>query len=162
MYYQQIKDRRKLLRLSQSEVATRAGISLPGLQNIETGKSSPSINTLESILNVLGLKLEISLQEIDWDLLAFYGLPITANANRENESRSSDKLAQLIQSAIRCSEKGRILEALQAFLLAIYEHFPSFYKEKLSAFSEAIYPKQITGRLIKLKRQVVPVLCEYL
>jgi len=43
--------------IAKSHVAKRAGISRGGLESIINGKSSPSINTLEKILNVLDIRL---------------------------------------------------------------------------------------------------------
>lgn len=50
---QQIRGARAMLGLTQAEVATRAGISTTGLNNIERGLSDPKASTLLAIQRVL-------------------------------------------------------------------------------------------------------------
>lgn len=45
-------------KLNQEEIAKKAGISRGAYRNIETGKSVPRVSTLQSIANVLGVKLQ--------------------------------------------------------------------------------------------------------
>lgn len=60
---QRIRTNRKLLGLSQKEVATRAGISLPFFGHIERGTRTASVETLVSIANVLGVSMDMLLQD---------------------------------------------------------------------------------------------------
>jgi len=60
-----IKKRRKLLRITQYDLAELSGISSRYLQDIENGKANPSLITLLTILNVLGLTLQIDIVKID-------------------------------------------------------------------------------------------------
>ena len=55
-----IADRRNELGLSQSYTAELAGISRRALQQIETGKANPTLNSLVGLLEVLGLQLTIT------------------------------------------------------------------------------------------------------
>ncbi|MBC7923161.1 MAG: helix-turn-helix transcriptional regulator [Ferruginibacter sp.] len=57
---QQIRDRRQFLRITQGDLAEIAGVSLRSLIDIERGKGNPGIHQLMKILDVLGLKIEIS------------------------------------------------------------------------------------------------------
>ena len=50
-----IKFERMKRNLSQEDLALAAGISRNGLSNIESGKASPTIDTLEKIANALGI-----------------------------------------------------------------------------------------------------------
>ena len=45
----------RMRNLSQEDLALAAGISRNGLSNIESGKASPTIDTLEKIANALGI-----------------------------------------------------------------------------------------------------------
>lgn len=57
---QQIRDRRQLLRITQGDLAEIAGVSLRSLIDVEQGKGNPGVHQLVKILDVLGLKIEIS------------------------------------------------------------------------------------------------------
>jgi transcriptional regulator with XRE-family HTH domain len=52
-----IKERREVLRLTQSHLAELAGIGLRTLKNIESGKGNPSIETLNKIADILGMEI---------------------------------------------------------------------------------------------------------
>jgi len=49
---------RKAKGLTQGEVAQQAGISRTAYRNIETGKADPKVDTLISICNALGVKIQ--------------------------------------------------------------------------------------------------------
>ena len=53
----EIKTRRKTLSLSQNTLAEMAGVSLATLKNIERGVGNPSFETVEKLLEVLGLEV---------------------------------------------------------------------------------------------------------
>jgi transcriptional regulator with XRE-family HTH domain len=52
-----IKTRRKVLGISQLDLAEMAEISLATVKDIERGKGNPSIGTVKKIINVLGLEM---------------------------------------------------------------------------------------------------------
>jgi len=54
-----IKQRRKALRLNQSDLARLAGCSKPSVVAAETGKPTLRLNILLAILHVLGLTLRV-------------------------------------------------------------------------------------------------------
>lgn len=54
-----IKARRKLLRLTQGELATAAGVSLKLVGMIEAGKPTVQLDGLEKVLHVLGFTLTL-------------------------------------------------------------------------------------------------------
>lgn len=56
---QAIHDRRKMLGLSQAELARRAGITQAALSRIELGGSTPTIGTLEHLAIALDAELII-------------------------------------------------------------------------------------------------------
>jgi len=60
-----IKERRNLLGLTQQDLADYTGLSLRIIKSIESGKSNPSIGTLNKIAEVLGLKIELKVKVLD-------------------------------------------------------------------------------------------------
>lgn len=75
-----IRETRRLLGISQTALAVRAGVSLATVQNIEAGRANPSLSTLERLLAPLGLGLAVEPRQADWDALAAFGLPLTGAA----------------------------------------------------------------------------------
>lgn len=58
-----IKQRRELLGLLQTQLADLSGISSRTIQLVEQGKGNPSLETLISLIDPLGLRLELILKE---------------------------------------------------------------------------------------------------
>ncbi len=54
-----IKRRRAQLDVDQKSLSEICGISVHALSNIESGKGNPTINTLNLVLEALGLELQI-------------------------------------------------------------------------------------------------------
>ena len=54
-----IRQRRHTLRTTQQNLSEMSGVSVRMIKAIEGGYANPSINTLEKVLNVLGLQLTI-------------------------------------------------------------------------------------------------------
>ncbi len=52
-----IKARRKVLCISQQDLAEMSGISLPTVKDIERGLANPSLSTISKLLDVLGLEI---------------------------------------------------------------------------------------------------------
>jgi transcriptional regulator with XRE-family HTH domain len=59
-----IQERRDYLNLTQKDVAEMAGITFKSISEIELGIRNPSINTLKSILDVLGLELSVQIKSM--------------------------------------------------------------------------------------------------
>lgn len=59
-----IKKRRLNLRINQLEVSELAGIGINTLVAIERGSGNPKLETLLSVLDVLGLQLNINLKDL--------------------------------------------------------------------------------------------------
>ncbi len=57
-----VKERRQTLRISQLDLAEMAGVSIATVKSIECGKANPSLQTMESIAEVLGLELTLTLK----------------------------------------------------------------------------------------------------
>ena len=54
-----LKEIRKSLQLTLPDMARVGRISVPTLRNLEAGRNSPSIKTVEALLRPLGLKLAV-------------------------------------------------------------------------------------------------------
>ena len=54
---EEIKKRRKFLRITQIDLAEITGIGVRSLQYIERGQMNPSVEQLEKILEALGLEI---------------------------------------------------------------------------------------------------------
>ena len=52
-----IKARRKVLGISQQDLAEMSGVSLPTVKDIERGLANPSLSTISKLLDVLGMKI---------------------------------------------------------------------------------------------------------
>jgi y4mF family transcriptional regulator len=55
----EIKKRRKLLKITQNDLAEISEVSIRSLKDIETGKGNPTIIQLLKILDTLGLVIKI-------------------------------------------------------------------------------------------------------
>lgn len=62
---QQIKKRRKSLKVTQRQLADLSGVGINTLTKIERGEANPSLRILERILDTLGLDLTTIIKTID-------------------------------------------------------------------------------------------------
>ncbi len=60
-----IQERRDYLNLTQKDVAEMAGITFKSISEIELGLRNPTLNTLKSILDVLGLELTVQIKSMN-------------------------------------------------------------------------------------------------
>jgi transcriptional regulator with XRE-family HTH domain len=60
-----IQKRRDYLNLTQKDVAEMAGITFKSISEIELGIRNPSINTLNKVLDVLGLELSVQIKSMN-------------------------------------------------------------------------------------------------
>lgn len=54
-----IKKRRKMLKISQKELADISGVALRKLVDIENAKANPTMDTLLKIMDTLGLQFDV-------------------------------------------------------------------------------------------------------
>ena len=73
-----LKQIREEFGYTQMELAHKSGVSLPTIQNIESGKTNPGLAIADKLLSVLGFHLHIKSQAVDWDLLATLGAPLVS------------------------------------------------------------------------------------
>ncbi len=62
-----IKERRKHLGVNQQTLADLASVGLNTLVAIERGDGNPQLSTLLSILDTLGLQMDIKLKTLDYE-----------------------------------------------------------------------------------------------
>lgn len=58
-----IKDRRKSLNITQPTLAALAGVGLNTLVAVERGNGNPKLQTILTILDTLGLKIDVVLKD---------------------------------------------------------------------------------------------------
>lgn len=61
-----IKARRKVLGISQQDLAEMSGISLPTVKDIERGLANPSLSTISKLLDVLGMEIVYRVRQKIW------------------------------------------------------------------------------------------------
>lgn len=61
---EEIKNRRNQLQITQQTLADLAGVGINTLVAIERGTGNPSLNTLQAILDTLGLELKCQLKNL--------------------------------------------------------------------------------------------------
>ncbi len=62
-FREEIKNRRRFLKINQQELADLAGVSINTVVAVERGTGNPQLDTLLSICNVLGLTLVTKLKD---------------------------------------------------------------------------------------------------
>jgi transcriptional regulator with XRE-family HTH domain len=58
-----LRQRRELLRLNQADLSLVAGVSVRTIQLVEQAKTSPSLDTLIRLADVLGFDVDLRLKE---------------------------------------------------------------------------------------------------
>jgi y4mF family transcriptional regulator len=59
----QIRDRRKVLGITQEVLAEISGVGIRTIYDIENGKGNPSFNTLSELLEVLGMEVTLTVRK---------------------------------------------------------------------------------------------------
>ena len=57
-----IKERRKILRIQQQDLAEISGLSLRTVTIVENGEGNPSIQTMQKLADALGLELKLTVK----------------------------------------------------------------------------------------------------
>ncbi len=162
--------------LTQSKLAFESGVSLPAIQQLESGRGNPSLSTLEALFNSLRLKLRAEPEVgADWDFLAACGAPLTTggSAPQGGPRPTAPGLARALRAAaldeVAADGKeaggagARRRDALSALLLALKTHYPSWYaKNCRSPALRRLTPVRPEGRHLKLRRMALDRLAEYL
>src|SRR3989344_3325283 len=152
-----IKEQRKVRVYTKMKLAVLAGVSLPTIQNLESGKGNPTLELLEKIGGPLNTSFEYVSQEPNWGLLEQCGLPISLKQEKRAKTKVTPlELASQLKLAIHfCEHKKteeRLKEALASLTWAIQHHYPTYYSYCLeSTETKTLFMKYpLKGRLLKL------------
>ena len=64
-----IRDRRKMLGVTQQTVSDLSGVAINTLVAIERGEGNPQLSTLLAVLDTLGLQIDINLKQLNYEKL---------------------------------------------------------------------------------------------
>lgn len=156
----QLVVKRKQLGLTQQSLAQLAQVSLPTVQNIESGRGNPSLDVLTKISRAIGLRLVLEATdgtgEVNWDLLTNLGVPLSDKAAKSKVRPDSQALLLELRKAVVgsvSSPDDRKVEALCATLLSLKSHWPSIYRSlgPLRSKADQLIARQNPDRLLKLR-----------
>ena len=147
----------KILRTAQGytqhELAEKAGVSLPTIQNIEGGRANPSLSNIEKILGALNARLEIKINLESYDLLVLFNMDL----DRFKKINLKEILIQIFENAKGTPFQDRDLELMVSLLSGLSSHYPLWIKnqkfdsktlKKWTSLENKIDP----SRLIKFRR----------
>lgn len=60
-----IKERRQLLGITQQDLADISGVGLRTIKQLDSNKGNPSLKTLETLLEVLGMELDLKIRNLN-------------------------------------------------------------------------------------------------
>lgn len=58
-----MKERRKILGITQQDLAEMAEVGISTIKQIESGKGNPSLGTVEKIMEVLGMEIKFEVRK---------------------------------------------------------------------------------------------------
>ena len=64
-FIEQIKERRKILDVTQETLAEISGVGLRTLKQFESGKGNPTLETLQKICDALGFEIKLEIKNIE-------------------------------------------------------------------------------------------------
>lgn len=163
-----LKNFRLSHQLSQVQLAHESGVSLPTIQNIEAGKANPTVEVLQKLLDVFGLKFQILIQPFDAGRAATFGVPLLVKeqagevvVNKNSLKMESRKwLRQILEKKLNEREELAVI----AFLKGVKDHYPKYYQNEIAAplFDSIIDRFSNDGRVIKLRRIALTNMSVYL
>ncbi|MGV0958068.1 helix-turn-helix transcriptional regulator [Empedobacter falsenii] len=62
---EQIRERRKILDISQETLAEISGVGLRTLKQFESGKGNPTLETLQKLCDALGFEIKLEVKSIE-------------------------------------------------------------------------------------------------
>ncbi len=171
MFSQVIRKQRELFGLTQAKLSFIAGVSLPTIQNIEAGRANPELETVQRLLQALGMETQFVARRTNWNFLSLCGVPlhnidnaqeVTTYENCSKECFIGEMRLAINEcnSSLNPGDKDRKSKALGATLLALQTHYPSVYAE----FSSSALAKELLNQtgLQKLRRIALKGLQKFL
>ncbi len=144
----QIRSARRKRGLSQHELASRSGIGVATVQNIERNRANPALQTLLALCKVLKIRIRLERDpvKVEWDELGAYGCPLMAEQPVAIQNRSKTRLLEILEEIDLEELKGRQVSACAAWLHAIRDHYPSVWHRipaahRAWASNRAVVPK---------------------
>ena len=64
---QTIKERRRMLKVTQETLAELSGVGLRTLKQFESGKGNPTLQTLQKLTDVLGMEIYLQVRKMETD-----------------------------------------------------------------------------------------------
>jgi transcriptional regulator with XRE-family HTH domain len=158
------------LGFSQVKLSHESKVSLPTIQNIEALKTNPSIEILEKLLTALGVEFKLHAIPFDIDKAILLGVPLTSSTKNKVEilNPSGTLLKQEARKWNYAFQEKTFNEreeiAIISFLLALKDHYPSFYNEEILTpiFENKINSQRSNGKITKLRRISINNLSKYL
>ena len=131
-----IKERRTRLKLSQQDLAEFAEVGIATIKDIERGKGNPSLQTLQKILNVLGIPLRFyDLRGIENEETLNYYVNIMSKYNGKDVN-SSDNINAIFYT-MDYKKEGTIIEKMEE---KIFEQLVKFERPILFIITKYPYP----------------------
>lgn len=142
---------------------------MPTIQNIEAHKANPTIDVLEKLFLCLGVELKLNPIKFDVEKAIALGVPLISSLEKLPMPRpTSSMLKQEARKWHYALAEGAISEreqlAIVSFLIAIKDHYPTFYNEEIicPVFEKKIIELRTLGKVIKLRRISLNNLSKYL
>ena len=60
-----IKERRRMLKVTQETLAELSGVGLRTLKQFESGKGNPTLQTLQKLADVLGMEISLQVRKME-------------------------------------------------------------------------------------------------
>ncbi len=60
-----IEERRKYLQIRQEDLSELCGVSTKSIQKIENNKANPTLQTLQKILGILGMEINVVIKKLN-------------------------------------------------------------------------------------------------
>lgn len=156
---QVIRQTRIAKRISQAELAVKAGVGVATLQNIEAGRANPSYSTILALLKILNVEIEFKSKTRNKSAdLSLLGCPLLSNRNSETLPNRKEVIQEL-RLLDPSLQKGRQKMAVAAWLNAIQSHFPSVWEEAPMATRAWLQNQRISP---KLRRIAISKLAEFM
>ncbi len=153
MLLKEIKNLRTVQGYTQHELAKKAGVSLPTIQNIEAGRANPSLSNIEQILDALNARIEIKINLQSFDLLDLFNMDL----ERFKKVDLKKILLQFLKKEKSTPFLGRDLDLMTSLLSGLSSHYPVWMKQQKFDFTDLkkwrLMEKKIDpSRLIKFRR----------
>lgn len=163
-YSEFIRAQRKEVGWTQVELAHKSNCSLATIQNIETDRANPEIQTLERILQSLGCELTVTHKGITLDYWPSMGLPLMSE--KALSIRPTLELllerCQMISGSLDSLSDERMRTAFVSFFEAIRSHYPSVYARIDTRIHKWVEKTSARCCRPKLRRIALERLSEYL